>query len=150
MPTVRQSARLALILPCLLLCSCMETPQKKLIGRWFNKSNSIRFTAEGHVRWNSPRGASQGYYTYDGSARRTSSSVPVRNLSLDLTRKGLPLLADFELEFLGDKLRLTPLSTANPGAIIVLKRAGEDDEETLIPLAEAPASNTTSQATVLN
>ena len=147
---IRTISHLTIAAFALLLCSCMETPQEKLIGRWFNKSNSIRFTAEGHVRWNSPRGTSQGYFTYDGSARRTSSNVAVRNLSLDLTRKGLPLQADFELEFLGDKLRLTPLSTANPGAIIVLKRAGKDDEETLIPLAEAPASNTTSQATVLN
>jgi hypothetical protein len=75
----------------------------------------------------------------------------VRNLSLDLTRNGQPMQADFELEFLGDKLRLTPLSTANPGAIIILKRAGKDDQETLIPLLEAPTSDTAAgQGTILN
>lgn len=137
MLTSRQSARLALILPCLLLCSCAQSPQEKLVGRWFNSSNSIRFNAEGHVRWNSRRGMAQGQYTYDGSTRRSSSNEPVRNLRLDLTRNGAPLQVDFELQYIGDKLRLTPLSTSNTGNIIMLKRAAEDDEETSIPLVGA-------------
>lgn len=124
----------------LSLCSFMETSQEKLVGRWFNSRNSIRFTAVGHVRWNSPRGIAQGNYSYDGSLRRASSNVAVRNLSLDMTRNGKPLQADFELQFIGDKLRLTPMSTANSEAIIILKRAGADDEETLIPLVKVPTS----------
>lgn len=149
MTRICQSA-LAFLLPC-VLCSCVETPQEKLVGRWFNSENSIRFSAEGHVRWNSPRGTAQGYYVYDGSARRTSSDVPVRNLNLDLTRKGRPFQADFELQFLGDKLRLTPMSTSGSGSIIILKRAGADDQETQIPLVDAPASDKTdNQVPILN
>lgn len=134
-------SRLALVLPCLLLCSCVESSQEKLIGRWFNTSNSIRFTVEGHVRWNSSRGTAQGNYLYDGSKRRTSSNVPVNNLSLDLVRNGQSLQPEFELQFIGnDRLRLTlvsgPTESRRP---LVLTRAGENDEETLIPLETVDA-----------
>ena len=134
--SLRFLSRLALILPCLLLCSCVETSQEKLIGRWFNSSNSIRFTAEGHVRWNSRRGVAQGNYFYDGSKRRTSSNIPIHNLSLDLIRNGQTLQPEFELEFVGnDRVRLTRLSEATgTRRPLVLTRAGDGDKETLIPL----------------
>lgn len=134
--------RLAAVLPCLLLCSCMETPQEKLVGRWFNSSNSIWFTADGSVRWNSPGGMAQGTFTYDGSQRRISANEPVRNLALDLVRRNESLQPDFELEFLGhDRLRLTPMTeSAETIRPLILKRAEEEDEETLplAPIASEP------------
>lgn len=135
----RHAVRLVLMILCLSLCSCMETPQEKLVGRWFNSSNTIRFTDEGYARWNSRMGDAQGIYEYDGAIRRTSANEPVRNLSFDLVRAGQSLQSDFELEFLGDdRLRLTPVDGASVEfrRVLVLQRAGEDDEELLIPLAE--------------
>ncbi|MBC8290745.1 MAG: hypothetical protein H8E37_10560 [Planctomycetes bacterium] len=138
----RYLTRLTFILPCLFLCSCMETSQEKLVGRWFNGTNSVRFTAEGHVRWNSRQGSAQGIFAFDGSKRRTSSNVPVRNLSLDLVRRDESLQPEFELQFLGsDRVRLTPVSGPEESRRpLILKRAGEEDEETLIPLARVAES----------
>ena len=121
------------------LCSCVETSQEKLIGRWFNSTNSIRFTAEGGVRWNSRRGIAQGNYLYDGSKRRTSSSVPVHNLSLDLIRNGQSLQPEFELQFVGnDRVRLTLVSgSTDSRRPLVLTRASDDDDETLTPFEVA-------------
>lgn len=138
---LRFLSRFALVLPCLLLCSCVETSQEKLIGRWFNSSNSIRFTSEGHVRWNSRRGIAQGNYVYDGGKRRTSSNVPVHNLSLDLVRDGQSLQPEFELQFVGnDRVRLIlvsgPTQSRRP---LVLTRASENDEETQIPVKTVDA-----------
>ena len=133
----RTFGRIALIVPCLLLTSCMKTPQENLVGRWFNGTNSIRFSDDGNVRWNSTRGIAQGVYVFDGSLRRTSSNTPVENLTLDLKRRGRALRPQFEAVFLGnDRLRLTPVAQENSQRVIVLKRAGDDDEETAIPLAE--------------
>jgi len=133
---MRQFSIIAIAALAVSLCSCVETSQEKLIGRWFNSSNSIRFTAEGHVRWNSRRGVAQGNYFYDGSKRRTSSNVPVHNLSLDLVRNGQILQPEFELEFVGnDRVRLTRLSEATgTRRPLVLTRASDSDEETLIPV----------------
>ena len=57
---MRQFSIIVVAALAISLCSCVETSQEKLIGRWFNSTNSIRFTAEGRVRWNSRRGIAQG------------------------------------------------------------------------------------------
>jgi len=117
----------------------MKTPQEQLIGRWYNSTNSMRFTAEGHIRWNSTRGTAQGNYTYDASLRRSTASEPTQNLSLALYRTGQPLQPAYELQFLGaDRIRLTPIitSAADRRGILILKRAEADDLETQVPLGK--------------
>lgn len=94
------------------------------------------------------RGIAQGNYLCDVSKRRTSSSVPVHNLSLDVVRNGQSLQPEFELQFVGDdRVRITlvsgPTDSRRP---LVLTRASEDDDETLTPFEVANTESNLSRA----
>ena len=125
--------RLLAPLICLLAvtcCSCMETPQERLIGRWFNSQNSIRFKDDGTLVWNARRRKAYGRYWYTGESRAISTNQVQPNLTLQLVSAENEILAKYELQFLGDdKMRLKPVNSDNQasGGLFVLTKAGPDD-----------------------
>jgi len=135
----------------LLQCSCMQSPREQLIGRWYNSTNSMRFTAAGHIRWNSTRGSAQGNYIYDADVHRSTENEPTHNLNLEILRTGQRLQPAYELQFLGaNRIRLTPIisSASDRRGILILKRAEAGDQETLIPLAEPEETDLPGMTTV--
>lgn len=131
--TLFLSRRLFAPLLCLLAvtcCSCMETPQERLIGRWFNSQNSIRFKDDGTLVWNARTRRAYGRYWYTGESRATSTNQLQSNLTLQLVTAENEIVSKYELQFLGgDKMRLQPVGRDNraAGGLFVLTKAGPDD-----------------------
>jgi hypothetical protein len=111
-------------------CSCMETPQERLIGRWFNSQNSIRFKEDGTLVWNARTRRAYGRYWYTGESRASSSNQAQPNLTVQLVTANEQIVSKYELQYLGDdKLRLQAINQ-NGGAanrLFVLTKAGPDD-----------------------
>ncbi len=145
MPSAARRASLAVLgtLP-LLLCSCSGSSES-LEGRWYNRSNSLRFQPGGVVVWYSERGTATGRFYYDSTRRRAAKDEPVHNMTMKLVRSGEPVHGEYELQFLGgERLRITQLNdrrtrTFQVPPVMVLKRADESSEES-IPLP-APEEN---------
>lgn len=120
----------------ILISSCIQSPQEKLLGRWYNEANSIRFNADGTLLWNAKQGRATGTYTYSGEARVATSNNATYNLRLNLVEKDRTLTTDYEAEFLGTgHLRLLQAETNRPDVparILVLKKA-ENDPVTVNP-----------------
>lgn len=131
--TLFLSRRLFASLLCLLAvtcCSCMETPQERLIGRWFNSQNSIRFKDDGTLVWNARTRRAYGRYWYTGENRATSTNQLQSNLTLQLVTAENEIVSQYELQFLGgDKMRLQPVGRDNraAGGLFVLTKAGPED-----------------------
>lgn len=131
--TSQPNRRLFASILCLLAvtcCSCMETPQERLIGRWFNSQNSIRFKDDGTLVWNARTRRAYGRYWYTGEARATATNQSQPNLTLQLVTAENEIVSKYELQFLGgDKLRLQPVDRNNQaaGGLFVLTKAGPDD-----------------------
>ncbi len=118
---------------CLLAvtcCSCMETPQERLIGRWFNSQNSIRFKDDGTLVWNARRRQAYGKYWYTGEARPSTTNQAQPNLTIQLVTSDGDNVVQYEMEYLGgDRMRLQPVNRENETirGLFVLKKAGPDD-----------------------
>ena len=125
--------RLLAPLFCLLAvtcCSCMETPQERLIGRWYNSQNSIRFKDDGTLVWNARSRQAYGRYWYTGDSRAVSTNQIQPNLTLQLVTSSSEVTTQYELQYLGgDKMRLQPVNRSNEVArdVFVLTKAGPDD-----------------------
>lgn len=134
--TSSRSRRLLAPLFCLLAvtcCSCMETPQERLIGRWFNSQNSIRFNDDGTLVWNARTRRAYGKYWYTGESRASSTNQVQPNLTLQLVTPDGELVSQYELQLLGvDKMRLQPVNRNNDAVrgLFVLTKAGPDDKLT--------------------
>lgn len=127
------SFKLLCLLP-IVLASCVQTPKEKLLGRWYNEANSIRFNADGTLFWNAKQGQATGNYVYTGAQRAAVSGSANYNLKLDLVTNGRVIQTTYEAEFLGDghlRLLQTDDGRANaPKRILVLKRAAIDSNQT--------------------
>ncbi len=127
-----------LFLPLLSLlaitcCSCMQTPQEKLIGRWFNRDNSLRFNDDGTLVWNARSGRAYGMYWYTGESRATTTNQLQPNMTMQLRTENGDTLSEYEVQFLGsEKLRIQRVNTERrtPTRLMVLTKAGPDDELT--------------------
>ncbi len=111
-------------------CSCMETPQERLIGRWFNSQNSIRFKNDGTLVWNARALQAYGRYWYTGESRPATTNRPQTNLTVQLISSDEQIVATYELQFLGgDKIRLQPVNRENraTSSLFVLTKADADD-----------------------
>ncbi|MHC4877539.1 MAG: hypothetical protein ACYTGL_13670 [Planctomycetota bacterium] len=134
--TASHSRRLFMPLFCLLAltcCSCMQTPQEKLIGRWYNRDNSVRFNADGTLVWNARSGRAYGLYWYTGASRVTSTNQIQPNMTMQLRTESGDIVAKYEVQFLGDeKLRIQRVNAdrRTPSRLMVLTKAGPDDEKT--------------------
>ncbi len=126
------SFKLLCLLP-IVLASCVQTPKEKLLGRWYNEANSIRFNADGTLFWNAKQGQATGNYVYSGEQRAAVSGTASYNLKLDLISNGRPVQTTYEAEFLGNgHLRLLQTEegrTDVPKRILVLKRAAPDSNQ---------------------
>lgn len=128
-----QFRRLVSPLLCLLAvtcCSCMETPQEKLIGRWFNSQNSIRFKEDGTLVWNGRARQAYGKYWYTGDSRPSATNQVQANMTVQLVTSDGELVSQYELQFLGvDKLRMQPVAQNGQAGtgLFVLTKAGPDD-----------------------
>jgi len=104
----RNSRILLTAVVVLAMSSCMQTPEEKLLGRWYNDSLSIRFRKDGSVLYNSPSGRAIGRYYFDPRAKNPAKTDPVPNLVLDVVRKERHLRLSFEVEQISeDRVRLT-------------------------------------------
>lgn len=117
----------------LLLCGCYQTPQQRLIGRWYNAEMSLRFQPDGIVVFNSSEGLSRGRYEFVPTPAALGAQSGEENLVIDLSRNGRRVRLCFEAVFLAhDRLRLhdhTPRATSLPSESLpqfaLLRRAGE-------------------------
>lgn len=110
------------LLILLVLAGCQQSPQQKLIGRWYNDDMSIRFREDGRVFLNSRSGRVEGRYEYTGTQASSAQSAS-QNLVLDVIRDGQQRRLYFDADFLGvDRLRLSDLT---PKARRTTERAPE-------------------------
>lgn len=117
----------------LLLCGCYQTPQQRLIGRWFNAEMSLRFQSDGIVVFNSSEGLTRGRYEFVPTPAALGAQSGQENLVIDLSRNGRRTRLYFEAVFLAhDRLRLhdhTPRATGLPSESLpqfaLLRRAGD-------------------------
>ncbi len=94
----------------LVLAGCQQTPQQKLIGRWYNDDMSIRFRADGQVSLFTRSGRADGQYVFVETQANSAQSVS-ENLVMDVLREGKPRRMIFDADFLGtDRLRLSDLT----------------------------------------
>lgn len=130
----RRSQQIGLMLGgVLLLCGCYQTPQQRLIGRWYNAEMSLRFQPDGIVVFNSSEGLSRGRYEFVPTPAALGAQSGEENLVIDLSRNGRRVRLYFEAVFLAhDRLRLhdhTPRATSLPSESLpqfaLLRRAGE-------------------------
>ncbi len=122
-------------------CSgCYQTPQQKLIGRWYNGDMSIRFRPDGSVVYNSGSGLSRGRYDFQPTGFAAGSQSGVRNLVVETQGRGRRSRYEFEAVFLAhDRLRLHDLSPHSSNAtnesihqFALLKRASESQAQARI------------------
>ena len=134
--TSPRTRRLIAPLFCLLAvtcCSCMETPQEKLIGRWYNSQNSIRFKDDGTLIWNARTRRAYGRYWYTGESRASSTNQLQPNLTFQLATSNGEIVSQYEMQYLGvDKMRIQPVNRnlEASGGVVVLTKAGPDDSLT--------------------
>jgi hypothetical protein len=147
---IRSWSMLTLALLPLLLTSCVESKSEMLIGRWFNRSNSIRFNSDSTLEWNATGGRATGRFYFDAKVKRVKQDVPVKNLTVSMTRRGQSIFGEFEMQYIGrDRMRLTRMNRVNRGrpqdsvpAVIVLKRAeAEDDGKAAQPAKSLDVTN---------
>jgi hypothetical protein len=141
------SRKLSLVLLAfapLLLASCIESPREKLIGRWFNRSNSIRFEANGAIDWNSTAGRGKGVYYLDTAAVRSKPNVPIKNLTVKMQQGDSTIYGEYEVHYMGhDRIRLTRLDgeqAAGNASLTILKRATAADNKKANVVSLNPAS----------
>lgn len=92
------------------LSGCQQTPQQKLIGRWYNDEMSIRFRPDGRVLLFSRSGRAEGRYVF-AETQSNNALTKAENLVLDVIRDGKPRRMIFDADFLGvDRLRLSDLT----------------------------------------
>jgi len=124
--------RLLIVLPLLfVMAGCMQSPEQKLIGRWYHAKMTFRFREDGAVVWNSTNGLGVGRYTFSGevpSAANTSEVLP--NLYVEVLRDSEIVKRHYELSFLGnDRVQLRAVSedtsSANPNTVI-MRRANDE------------------------
>lgn len=115
----------------LSLAGCQQTPQQKLIGRWYNDEMSIRFRPDGRVLLFSRNGRVEGRYVF-AEAQSSNALIKSENLVLEVIGNGKPRRMTFDADFLGeDRLRLSDLSpqarrSADPAPeFAILRRAAD-------------------------
>ena len=131
--TVRQCQWLIMAAVGLATAGCYQTPQQKLVGRWYNAEMSIRFQEDGSVRYNSAAGLSRGRYEFVPTPMAPGSQSGTPNLIVEVNRPGQRVRYHFEAVFLAhDRLRLHDLSPHSSNQtnesihqFAVLKRAAE-------------------------
>lgn len=142
---IRRLTLASLALLPLALTSCIESKQELLIGRWFNRTNSVRFEQNGALVWNATTGYGVGTYHFDGNVQRAKSDEPAKNLTVSMVRSGRELFGEYEVSYIGnDRLRLTQTNRRSRGRttdtaapIIILKRAmNETDGANIVTPAE--------------
>jgi hypothetical protein len=95
----------------LMLVGCQQTPQQKLVGRWYNGDMSVRFREDGRVSLFSRSGHVEGRYQFAGTNTSTVGSAAAQNLVMDVVRNGRIVRMMFDADFLGDdRLRLSDLT----------------------------------------
>ncbi len=117
----------------LTMSGCYQTPQQRLIGRWFNAEMSLRFQPDGSVVFNSTEGLSRGRYEFIPSPTALGAQSGQENLVIDVVRNGRRSRLYLEAVFLAhDRLRLhdhTPRANSLPSESIrqfaLLRRAAE-------------------------
>lgn len=108
--SVRMSGWLSCAVLMLSLTGCQQTPQQKLIGRWYNDEMSLRFRADGRVLLFSRSGRAEGRYVFAETQSNSAQSVS-ENLVMDVIRDGKARRMVFDADFLGtDRLRLSDLT----------------------------------------
>ncbi|MBI1310789.1 hypothetical protein GC176_05725 [bacterium] len=111
-------------------CSCMQTPQERLVGRWFNSQNSIRFKEDGTLIWNGRRRQGYGRYWYTGESRKSTTNQLQPNLTIQLRTGDTDAVTQYELQYMGDdRLRLQQIIEGRriPRGLVVLAKADADD-----------------------
>ncbi len=117
------------LLLVLVLTGCQQSPQQKLIGRWYNDEMSIRFRADGRVLLFSRSGRAEGRYVF-AETQSNNALSKAENLVLDVIRDGKPRRMIFDADFLGvDRLRLSDLTpqarrTTDPAPEFAILRRG--------------------------
>jgi hypothetical protein len=133
---IQKLSMMTLALLPLLLTSCVESEKEMLIGRWFNRSNSIRFESTGALTWNATVGRAVGQFQYAENVKRTKQDVPVKNLTIRMIRGGVEFYGEYELSYIGrDRMRLTQVNRRSQGrasdivpSVMVLKRAENETD----------------------
>ncbi len=121
------------------LSGCQQTPQQKLMGRWYNEEMSIRFRPDGRVSLFSRSGRVEGRYVFT-ELPSNSALNQSENLVLDVIRDGKLRRMVFDADFLGvDRLRLSDLTpksrpTTDPAPEFAILRRGV---ETPVPASVA-------------
>jgi len=115
--------------------SCTQSPQEKLLGRWYASNMSLRFREDGSVVYNSPVGLAMGRYFFDPTPKPISSRGQYQNLLLDVVRHNEHVQIPFELEMLSQsRIRLVeiqPVAENREGTLgrnrkfVILVRADE-------------------------
>jgi hypothetical protein len=120
------------VMVCLItLCGCYQTPQQKLLGRWYNGEMSLRFQPDGTAVYNSVQGKSFGRYVFEPPRLVTGSQAGQPNLVVDLATTDGKHRYQFEAVFIAqDRLRLHDLTpkvidtpTAAVPQFVLLRRA---------------------------
>lgn len=135
--TVRQYRWLVMAAVSLAAAGCYQTPQQKLVGRWYNAEMSIRFNQDGSVRYNSAAGLAPGRYEFAPTQMAPGSQPGTPNLIVEVNRPGQRVRYHFEAVFLAhDRLRLHDLSPHSSNQtnesihqFAVLKRAAEQPNQ---------------------
>jgi hypothetical protein len=129
---IRRLALALLVLAPVTLTSCVESPREMLIGRWYNRANSIRFEANGAIDWNSTTGRAKGIFYYDTKAKRAQANEPMKNLVVKMQQGDTTIYGEYEIHYMsGDRMRLTRLNgpQRSSGSLTILKRADPNEEK---------------------
>lgn len=113
----RSSLTCLLLAATMSLCGCYQSPQQKLLGRWYNADMSIRFRSDGVVLFNNLDGMAKGRYVFSEEPQVAGKSTMHRNLVLDVVRNGKRELYSFDATFLADdRLRIVevPMEGSQP------------------------------------
>ncbi|MCA8997312.1 MAG: hypothetical protein KDA80_10000 [Planctomycetaceae bacterium] len=138
---MKRAAPLLLSLALLSLSACQQTPEQKLLGRWYNGGMSIRFREDRGVVFNTPVGLGVGRYEFDPSVPPPTADTVTPNTRLDLVRNNQRIQLEFYVEFPSqDRMKIVDLNNPrrmnprNPEAapqFEILKRAAPEGEQPL-------------------